>query len=304
MTPLHVQSAARELLAGLPQRLDRVFRPWAESAPERPALIGRRQGLDVRRSRKNCRRCGGGAQAARRARGRPGHGREREQPGAGRSHPGGLGDRRLVGGRQSPPVRARNRPDPRPQRRPPCLLHGGGLRARPRPCPSSRCTRRGHRPARHLAHRSPERDHGAGNRRGGWSAPGRGAALHVGHDRQSQGRDAHASQHPVQCQCRAGAAQARAAGRGLWRPADVPHRGLLGHSGGHAAGRQCGVHRCQVRPCFLREGGSRAGHLADVRRAHHLPAPARIQGRGRARMRCRAAACAAFMSPARRSIPP
>ena len=40
MTPLHVQSAARELLAGLPQRLDRVFRPWAESAPERPALMG------------------------------------------------------------------------------------------------------------------------------------------------------------------------------------------------------------------------------------------------------------------------
>ncbi len=40
MTPLHIQSAAQELLAGLPQRLDRVFRPWAESAPERPALIG------------------------------------------------------------------------------------------------------------------------------------------------------------------------------------------------------------------------------------------------------------------------
>src|SRR5260370_35515891 len=40
MTPLHVQSAAQELLAGLPQRLDRVFRPWAGSAPERPALIG------------------------------------------------------------------------------------------------------------------------------------------------------------------------------------------------------------------------------------------------------------------------
>ena len=40
MTPLHIQSAARELLAGLPQRLDRGFRPWAESAPERPALIG------------------------------------------------------------------------------------------------------------------------------------------------------------------------------------------------------------------------------------------------------------------------
>jgi long-chain acyl-CoA synthetase len=40
MTPLHIQSAARELLAGLPQRLDRVFRPWAENSPERPALIG------------------------------------------------------------------------------------------------------------------------------------------------------------------------------------------------------------------------------------------------------------------------
>jgi len=33
MTPLHIQSAARELLAGLPQRLDRVFRPWAEARP-------------------------------------------------------------------------------------------------------------------------------------------------------------------------------------------------------------------------------------------------------------------------------
>jgi acyl-CoA synthetase (AMP-forming)/AMP-acid ligase II len=40
MTPSYIQRAAQELLAGLPQRLDRVFRPWAESSPERPALIG------------------------------------------------------------------------------------------------------------------------------------------------------------------------------------------------------------------------------------------------------------------------
>ncbi len=35
-----IQAAAEELLSGLPQRLDHVFRPWAESAPDQPALIG------------------------------------------------------------------------------------------------------------------------------------------------------------------------------------------------------------------------------------------------------------------------
>jgi long-chain acyl-CoA synthetase len=40
MAPSQVEAAAQELLAGLPQRLDQVFRPWARSAPDQPALIG------------------------------------------------------------------------------------------------------------------------------------------------------------------------------------------------------------------------------------------------------------------------
>src|SRR5262245_13582141 len=40
MAPSQVEAAAQELLAGLPQRLDQVFRQWARSAPKRPALIG------------------------------------------------------------------------------------------------------------------------------------------------------------------------------------------------------------------------------------------------------------------------
>src|SRR5271163_3037094 len=35
-----IESAAQELLSGLPQRLDHVFRPWAEKSPDQPALIG------------------------------------------------------------------------------------------------------------------------------------------------------------------------------------------------------------------------------------------------------------------------
>ena len=31
---------AEELLHGLPERLDHTFRPWAQSAPNQPALIG------------------------------------------------------------------------------------------------------------------------------------------------------------------------------------------------------------------------------------------------------------------------
>ena len=38
MPPSPAEAAARELLAGLPQRLDQVFRPWAET--RQPALIG------------------------------------------------------------------------------------------------------------------------------------------------------------------------------------------------------------------------------------------------------------------------
>src|SRR5215510_6893071 len=40
MASSQVEAAAQELLAGLPQRLDQVFRPWANSAPNQPALIG------------------------------------------------------------------------------------------------------------------------------------------------------------------------------------------------------------------------------------------------------------------------
>lgn len=40
MASSEFESAAGRLLAGLPQRMDRVFRPWAETAPDRPALIG------------------------------------------------------------------------------------------------------------------------------------------------------------------------------------------------------------------------------------------------------------------------
>src|SRR5260370_16402731 len=35
-----VHAAAEELLSDLPQRLDHVFRPWAETSPHQPALIG------------------------------------------------------------------------------------------------------------------------------------------------------------------------------------------------------------------------------------------------------------------------
>src|SRR5258708_9482327 len=35
-----VEAAAEELLSDLPQRLDHVFRPWAEASPNQPALIG------------------------------------------------------------------------------------------------------------------------------------------------------------------------------------------------------------------------------------------------------------------------
>ena len=40
MASSEIESAAGRLLAGLPQRMDRVFRSWAETAPDRPALIG------------------------------------------------------------------------------------------------------------------------------------------------------------------------------------------------------------------------------------------------------------------------
>ena len=40
MASSQVEAAAAELLAGLPQRLDQVFRPWASWAPNQPALIG------------------------------------------------------------------------------------------------------------------------------------------------------------------------------------------------------------------------------------------------------------------------
>src|SRR5882757_10371695 len=40
MAPLQVEAVAAELMAGLPQRLDQVFRPWSKSAPNQPALIG------------------------------------------------------------------------------------------------------------------------------------------------------------------------------------------------------------------------------------------------------------------------
>ncbi len=41
MAPSQVEAAAQELLAGLPQRLDQVFRPVGQvSAPNQPALIG------------------------------------------------------------------------------------------------------------------------------------------------------------------------------------------------------------------------------------------------------------------------
>ena len=40
MAPSQVEPAAADLLAGLPQRLDQVFRPWAKSMPRQPALIG------------------------------------------------------------------------------------------------------------------------------------------------------------------------------------------------------------------------------------------------------------------------
>ena len=35
-----VEPAAAELLDGLPQRLDQVFRPWSKNAPDQPALFG------------------------------------------------------------------------------------------------------------------------------------------------------------------------------------------------------------------------------------------------------------------------
>src|SRR5260221_14552691 len=40
MAPSPVEATAAELLAGLPQRLDHVFRSWSKSAPKQPALIG------------------------------------------------------------------------------------------------------------------------------------------------------------------------------------------------------------------------------------------------------------------------
>ncbi len=40
MASSDIESAAERLLSGLPQRMDQVFRPWAETAPTRPALIG------------------------------------------------------------------------------------------------------------------------------------------------------------------------------------------------------------------------------------------------------------------------
>ncbi|HYX00837.1 MAG TPA: AMP-binding protein [Reyranella sp.] len=40
MAPSEVEATAEQLLAGLPARLDQVFRLWARSAPHQPALIG------------------------------------------------------------------------------------------------------------------------------------------------------------------------------------------------------------------------------------------------------------------------
>lgn len=40
MGPSQVDIVAQQLLAGLPHRLDQVFRPWVRSAPQQPALIG------------------------------------------------------------------------------------------------------------------------------------------------------------------------------------------------------------------------------------------------------------------------
>ncbi|MGE0575704.1 MAG: AMP-binding protein [Reyranella sp.] len=39
-TPAEIAQAAQSILEGLPQRLDQVLRPWAQSAPHQPALIG------------------------------------------------------------------------------------------------------------------------------------------------------------------------------------------------------------------------------------------------------------------------
>ena len=88
------------------------------------------------------------------------------------------------------------------------------------------------------------------------------------------------------------AAQAHAAGRDLRRAADVAHRRLLDHPGGNADRRQRRPHRAEVRSGGFREGRPRRRHLAAVRRAHDLPAPARVQGHGRPQ-------CAAARTPAR-----
>jgi acyl-CoA synthetase (AMP-forming)/AMP-acid ligase II len=40
MAASRVEATAAELLAGLPPRLDQIFRPWSKSAPNQPALIG------------------------------------------------------------------------------------------------------------------------------------------------------------------------------------------------------------------------------------------------------------------------
>ena len=286
------EATAEELLAGLPHRLHHVFQPWAESAPGQPALIGDGKvwtygdlpGI-----------VDGAAEQL-------------------RSHGARPGDRIMIVSENSLALAAlvlaasaldawsvvvnpRLSERELDQIRDHCgarlvfyaveVSELAAVHARRHDAHDG-----GHGSARHRGRRPAEREHRAGARRGGRRPPGGGPALHLGHDRQSEGRDAHAPQHPVQRQHLEDAAQAHAAGRDLRRAADVAHRRLLHHPGGNPDGRQRRPYRAEVRSGRFREGRPRRRHIAALRRAHDLPAAARIQGHERPQ-------CPAARAPAR-----
>ena len=281
MTPLHIQSAAQELLAGLPQRLDQVFRPWAESAPERPALIGDGKVWTYGALEKIV---DDAATALRRHGVRP-------------------GDRVMVVSENSLALAALILAV--------SAIDAWSVVANPRLSEREIDQIRDHSGARLVYYtvevselaRAHARRHDA-------RAVDMGplGTLHIGPLNETTVPETVEEDGARQVAAllytsgttgnpkgvmlthrnilfNASISRARSptdgGRRDLRRPADVAHRGLLDHPGGNPDRRQRRPFGSEVRSRGLCECRSRARHLPAVRRAHDLPAPARIQGRGR-----------------------
>ena len=268
-------NAAPELLAGLPQRPTRIFRPWAESAPERPALIGDGK-VWTSRPRKIV---DDAATALRRHGVRP-------------------GDRVMVVSQNSLALAALIRavsaiyawsevanptpPDEKSTRSAitaasPRHLHGGGLRARPRPRPSSRGARggMGRLGTSHIGPRTRPRCRRLSKR----TVRARSRRCSTRWARPAiPRRDAHASQHPVQHQHFV-----------FGSPTDGGRRDYGALPMLHIVVFSiilAGTRSAAAPPIWFEDDPAAfcdccsRHHLPAVRRAHDLSAPAGLQGRG------------------------